>query len=407
MSIHVRLARWAEEHPHLSNAVLMGLATVLSLIIVPAGGTDNGITLWSTILVALPLPFRRAAPVATAFAVGALALTVLLVFNVATISLCMWAVPCLVYTVAVRSTRVQRRSVLAAALLGCVVLGLSSNRWFLVFLGDYAFVEYVVTIIIVTVLTALFVLVAFLAGDLARTRLRRRAQLEDRARRLEVEREQEVRIAAQDERTRIAREMHDVVAHSLSVVIAQADGGRYAAASNPAAAAEALETISETARDSLTEMRKLLGVLRTTGETETKPVPQLGDVPDLVRSVEAAGLPVQYTETGTASLNPGAQLSLYRTVQEGLTNVLKHAWQANTVRVNVEHHPGFSWVEIVNDGAGTRDGPRAPGGGHGLQGLRERVALYGGDLTAGPHPTRPDVFVVQATFPTDIPTEDA
>ena len=381
----------------------MSLGIALSALFVSGGSADTGLTLWSSLLVALPLYFRRAAPVATTLVLGALALGVLLVVNVAPIGVCMWAVPCLVYSVAVRSTKQKRRLVLAAALIGCVIFGATCDRWFLVFFDDFSFVQYALMAGMFTVVSALFVIVAFLAGDLARTRLRRREQLEDRARRLEVEHEQEVRIAAQDERTRIAREMHDVVAHSLSVVIAQADGARYAAASNPQVAAQTLETIAETARGSLTEMRKLLGVLRTNDQTETKPVPQLADIPELVRSVEAAGLPVQFNETGTPALSTGAQLSFYRVVQEGLTNVLKHAWQASSVRVTIEHRPGFSWVEIVNDGVGSSGASRAPGGGHGLQGLRERVALYGGEMTAGPHPTRSDVFVVQVT----IASEDA
>lgn len=407
MALHVRLARWAEEHPHLSNALLMGGGIIFSLLFMTAGALDAGKSFWCAAVVALPLFFRRAAPVATAFAVGVLALGVLVLFNVAAIGLCMWAVPCLMYTVAVRASKKKRRTVLIAALLGCLVFALMCRRWFFVFFEDGTVLEWVLASLMFFVVSALFVIVAFLAGDLARNRWRRREQLEDRARRLEVEREQEVRIAAQDERTRIAREMHDVVAHSLSVVIAQADGARYAAASNPDVAAQTLETIAETARGSLTEMRKLLGVLRTDDETETKPVPQLGDIPELVQSVKAAGLPVQFTEKGTPALSTGAQLSLYRVVQEGLTNVLKHAWQASSVRVSIEHRPDFSWVEIINDGAGGNDSPRAPGAGHGLQGLRERVALYGGEMTAGPHATRSDVFVVQATIPTDIPTEDA
>lgn len=401
MALHVRFARWAQEHPHLSNALMMSGGIFVSLSFLTAGALDGGRSLWCAAVVALPLLFRRAAPVATAFAVGGLALFVLVVFNVATIGLCMWAVPCLMYTVAVRASRKKRRAVLLTALLGCAIFGALCYRWFFAFYGPPTLLEWALAALMFTVVSALVVIVAFLAGDLARTRRLRREQLEDRARRLEVESEQEVRLAAQDERTRIAREMHDVVAHSLSVVIAQADGARYAAASNPEVAVQTLETISETARGSLTEMRKLLGVLRTGSETETKPVPQLGDIPELVRSVQAAGLPVQFQESGTPALSTGAQLSLYRVVQEGLTNVLKHAWQAGSVRVSIDHQRDFSWVEVVNDGAGASDPPRAPGAGHGLQGLRERVALYGGEMTAGPHVTRADVFVVQATIPSE------
>ncbi len=191
--------------------------------------------------------------------------------------------------------------------------------------------------------------------------------------------------------------MHDVVAHSLSVVIAQADGARYAASSTPEVAVETLGTIAETARGSLAEMRKLLGVLRTEDGTGTAPVPQLEQIEHLVASVRAAGLPVEYLVSGDAHLSPGAQLTLYRVVQEALTNALKHAWQATSVRIVLEHRDTGSAVEITNDGAGAVT--RAPGGGFGLQGLRERVGLYGGTLSAGPHPERADVFVVRATLP--------
>lgn len=391
----------------MSNALLMTLFIGLSVFLTTPTMIGGILNLWSALAVAAPMYLRRAAPVVTVALLGILSISILLIFNIATIGVCIWAVPCAVYTVAARAPKRQRRAVLIAALLGCLIFAATCHRWFFVFFDGHTLFQWVVVAIMFFVVSALFVVVAFLAGDLARNRWRRREQLEDRARRLEVEREQEVRIAAQDERTRIAREMHDVVAHSLSVVIAQADGARYAAASNPDVAAQTLETIAETARGSLTEMRKLLGVLRTDDETETKPVPQLGDIPELVNSVKAAGLPVQFTEKGAPALSTGAQLSLYRVVQEGLTNVLKHAWQASSVRVTIEHRPDFSWVEVINDGAGEGDSPRAPGGGHGLQGLRERVALYGGDMTAGPHATRSDVFVVQATIPTDIPTEDA
>ena len=285
----------------------------------------------------------------------------------------------------------------AAALLGSVVLGVRSNHWFLFMFDGYTTLEWVLAGTMFTVVTAAIVTVAFLAGDLARGRRRRREQLEDRARRLEVEREQEVRLAAQDERARIAREMHDVVAHSLSVVIAQADGARYAASSAPEVAVETLGTIAETARGSLAEMRKLLGVLRTEDGTGTAPVPQLDQIEHLVASVRAAGLPVEHVVSGEAHLSQGAQLTLYRVVQEALTNALKHAPAATSVRIAVEHGLGGSTVEISNDGAGGDS--RAPGGGYGLQGLRERVGLYGGSLSAGPHPDRADVFVVRATLP--------
>ena len=160
---------------------------------------------------------------------------------------------------------------------------------------------------------------------------------------------------------------------------------------------ETLGTIAETARGSLAEMRKLLGVLRTEEGASTAPVPQLAQIEDLVAAVRRAGLPVEYRVSGEPHLTQGAQLTLYRVVQEALTNVLKHAWQAQSVRVGLEHGTAASRVEVDNDGA--RAAARAPGGGYGLQGLRERVGLYGGTLTAGPDPEHPDEFRVHATLP--------
>ncbi|MFW7396891.1 histidine kinase, partial [Rothia mucilaginosa] len=182
-------------------------------------------------------------------------------------------------------------------------------------------------------------------GDSRRMRELRSEEFKERARRLEYEQEQERRLAAQDERTRIAREMHDIVAHSLSSIISQADGARYAAASartaraqqaqqteqtesTPDIAEQTLELIADTARDSLTQMRSLLGLLRTDEATAYAPVPTLSDVPALVEQSRRAGLPVTFTGiTGTMArtLPQGAELAAYRTVQEALTNALKHS----------------------------------------------------------------------------------
>lgn len=181
-------------------------------------------------------------------------------------------------------------------------------------------------------------------GDSRRMRELRSEEFKERARRLEYEQEQERRLAAQDERTRIAREMHDIVAHSLSSIISQADGARYAAASaraqqaeqsgqaqqqsEPDIAEQTLELIADTARDSLTQMRSLLGLLRMDEATTYAPVPTLSDIPALVEQSRRAGLPVTFTGitgTMTRTLPQGAELAAYRTVQEALTNALKHS----------------------------------------------------------------------------------
>ena len=279
-------------------------------------------------------------------------------------------------------------------------------------------------------------------GDSRRMRELRSEEFEERARRLEYEQEQERRLAAQDERTRIAREMHDIVAHSLSSIISQADGARYAAASarttraqqmqqaeqsgqaqssqaqqqsTPDIAEQTLELIADTARDSLTQMRSLLGLLRTDEATAYAPVPTLSDVPALVEQSRRAGLPVTFTGiTGTMArtLPQGAELAAYRTVQEALTNALKHSpgaattvtihWDEDGLHLRVLNGP----VSSVSPASPSAVNQRAsspvpsspvPGSGNGLRGMSERIALYHGTLTYGLQPD--GGWLVEATLP--------
>ena len=259
-------------------------------------------------------------------------------------------------------------------------------------------------------------------GDSRRMRELRSEEFKERARRLEYEQEQERRLAAQDERTRIAREMHDIVAHSLSSIISQADGARYAAASartaraqqaeqsgqaqqqsEPDIAEQTLELIADTARDSLTQMRSLLGLLRTDEATAYAPVPTLNDVPALVEQSRRAGLPVTFTGiTGTMArtLPQGAELAAYRTVQEALTNALKHSpgaattvtihWGDDGLQLRVQNEP----VSAVTAQHIARP---VPGSGNGLRGMSERIALYHGTLTYGLQPD--GGWLVEAALP--------
>lgn len=262
-------------------------------------------------------------------------------------------------------------------------------------------------------------------GDSRRMRELRSEEFEERARRLEYEQEQERRLAAQDERTRIAREMHDIVAHSLSSIISQADGARYAAASartaraqhmqqaeqsgqaeqqsTPDIAEQTLELIADTARDSLTQMRSLLGLLRTDEATAYAPVPTLSDVPALVEQSRRAGLPVTFTGiTGTMArtLPQGAELAAYRTVQEALTNALKHSPGAATT---VTIHWGDEGLELrvenepVSPASAQHTARPVPGSGNGLRGMSERIALYHGTLTYGLQPD--GSWLVEAALP--------
>jgi signal transduction histidine kinase len=212
------------------------------------------------------------------------------------------------------------------------------------------------------------------------------AALEDRAARLEAERDAQAEIAAAAERARIARELHDVIAHHVSVMVVQADGAGYALRSDLATAETALKAISCTGRQALTEMRRLLGVLRTTGDqAQLAPMPGLSELRELLDQARSAGLAVTYTLSGSPrELPEGAELAAYRVVQESLTNTRKHAGLAASAAVTLRYEPDGLTVEVTDDGmADPADGEPA---GHGLAGMRERIEMYGGTVLAGPLP---------------------
>jgi signal transduction histidine kinase len=218
----------------------------------------------------------------------------------------------------------------------------------------------------------------------------RTAELEQRTAELEQAREELARRAVAEERLRLARELHDVVAHSISVIAVQSGVGAHVANTQPEEAAKALAAIEATSRAALTELRRLLGVLRQEGEPQGSlaPVPGLADLDALLAEVAKAGLAVRLGVEGTPSPLPaGVDLSAYRIVQEALTNVVKHAGPARA-QVTIGYHDQDVTVEITDDGQGstapTSDGQARVG--HGLIGMRERVAAFGGDLEAGPRP---------------------
>jgi signal transduction histidine kinase len=209
----------------------------------------------------------------------------------------------------------------------------------------------------------------------------RRRRLSDRRAEQEKARAQ---AAILEERARIARELHDVVAHAISVIVLQARGGRRVLDAEPADARDAFATIERTGRQALEEMRRLLGMLRASDEElALAPQPTLKELDRLVEQVRAAGLPVEVAIEGEPrELPPGVDLSAYRIVQEALTNALKHAGPARA-RVLLRYQANDLEVEIADDGPGTGDGS---GSGHGLIGMRERVSVYGGELQAGRRP---------------------
>ncbi|MEV7926021.1 sensor histidine kinase [Kitasatospora sp. NPDC088779] len=244
-------------------------------------------------------------------------------------------------------------------------------------------------------------------GRLTRIRRAYLTELEDRAARLERERDAQAKVAVAAERARIAGELHDVVAHNVSAMIVQADGAAHVLDSSPQQAKEALGTIASTGRQALVEMRRVLGVLRTS-ETAKEYVPQPGveELSELLEQVRTAGLPVDYTTSGRPRTLPrGVELTVYRIVQEALTNVRKHGGPAARARVAVDFGERELIVLVEDDGRGSTDEHLTTGGadghGHGLVGMRERVAMVNGCLDASP---RPDGGVrVHAALPLKAP----
>ncbi|MGW0808818.1 sensor histidine kinase [Nonomuraea sp. NPDC002799] len=233
----------------------------------------------------------------------------------------------------------------------------------------------------------IFVVTVWLTGLYASTRRRYLEGLEERAERAERERDQQARMAAAAERARIARELHDVVAHNVSVMVVTADGARYAMDSDPEQARVAVGNISKTGRAALAEMRRLVGVLRDSeaAGTDYTPQPGLGQLEELVRG---SGVPARLRVSGGPAELPelpeGQQLAVYRIVQEALTNALKHGGPDTHAVVEIDFGGPELVVRVTDDGRGAA----APGssGGHGLIGMRERVGLYGGVVRAGPRP---------------------
>ncbi|MBY8883612.1 sensor histidine kinase [Streptomyces sp. PTM05] len=218
-----------------------------------------------------------------------------------------------------------------------------------------------------------------------RTRRAYLAALEDRAARLERERDQRAQLAVAGERARIAREMHDIVTHSLSVMVALADGAKFAVPRSPDKAVTAMDQVSDTGRQALTDMRRFLGKLRPDEPDAVRhPQPGIAQLDALAAQVRAAGLPVRLTvEGGTRNASAAAQLTVYRLVQEALTNTLKHASPGARATVRVSCRDDRIGIEVRDDGRPVTVGGE---GGHGIAGMRDRVAAYGAVVEAGPLP---------------------
>ncbi|MBG6181476.1 sensor histidine kinase [Arthrobacter sp. CAN_A1] len=380
MDLHHRAARLLRAHPGRVDLVIMGL--LLLVLVVPlflSSGLPAHV-LVSTALT-IPLTWRRSRPVFSGAIVAGISV-LQLVSGVPPLP-AQLAVLISLYALAAYAPR-------WASLGGLVVASVGCFAGLLRYGADYgispfeAGVGSLPLLALVVILVQAMVLLCWTFGDLARNRRLTLQALEDRAHRLEVERQQERELAAADERSHIAREMHDIVAHSLSVIITQADGARYASAQDPTVAPATLGTIADTGRASLREMRRLLGVLRGDEETSTRPLPTLADVPTLIETVQRAGLTTSYVVDGTSrrELPVGAELTAYRVVQESLTNVLKHAGPDARAAVALIWTPKGLNLRIDDDGRGAGADPASTGAEQGIKGMRERLRLYDGELTA-------------------------
>jgi signal transduction histidine kinase len=229
--------------------------------------------------------------------------------------------------------------------------------------------------------------VGWLVGYALKERTERTEAAEDRAARAERERESAARLAVAEERARIARELHDVVAHAVSVIVLQVGAVRHRLPASAVEDREALQNVEKAGRTALAEMRRLLTAMRESGEeAELAPNPGVDDLEHLVEEVRAAGLDVRYrTEGDPVPLPRGLELSAYRILQEGLTNALRHAG-TGTADVTVTYGPDELRLVVRNDGRRDPGAPVVDGQGHGLIGIRERVKLFGGTMEAGPAP---------------------
>ena len=386
-----RLVRWLREHAFLVDCAIAGGVMAISLVTHFLQDEIDGRTFrdpawWTVALVVLasvPLAWRRRNTIASAILTVGLQLTVdLLDIN----GPAWFGVALSLYALGSHSEGPARlRATIVITVVLTAVLGLS----LLVHVDGLSVGD--------VVGTAALMAVCFLVGELMRRRRREISELAARAERAEHERELVVGQRVAEERTRIARDLHDVVAHSVSVMVIQATAASRNLERNPAATAELLANIESTGRQTMGELRQILGVLRdpVTPETPIR-TPVLTDIDTLVQSVPE--LDVRITRSGSFDDVPtGVALSAFRVVQEALTNVTRHAGPNATVDVTVDCTPERVNVTVSDDGRGASAQPSADSSGYGLIGMSERVAAFGGQLRTGPR--RDGGWEVRAHFP--------
>ncbi|MEA2441388.1 MAG: hypothetical protein QOH76_2812 [Thermoleophilaceae bacterium] len=398
---------WIHSHPSAADAVLaailLGAALVSSHVEAdnlragdPTATQPSSIALVAgAALVVLPLVLRRRAPLAVLLACTAGFLFARIVLESSDSPITAIALSLAVYSAAVHGHARWRNWVCGAALVAVM-----AELWREVAGFDGTGVKHVLLVKILALLVnlALFSAMWALGGAVGSGR-RRAAELSKRNAELEHEREENARRAVFDERVRIARELHDVVAHHVSVMGVQAGAARMVMARDRAKATAALSSIEASSREAVVELHRLLGFLRQAGDPDDiTPRPGIGQVGGLASAMSDSRLAVEVGVEGEARpLPPTVDVSAYRIVQEALTNALKHSG-GTRADVRVRYRPSELEVEIVDNGRGGSRAAATRNGGLGLIGMRERAALHGGQLTAGPSPA--GGFAVRARLPT-------
>ncbi|MFD2028080.1 sensor histidine kinase [Promicromonospora aerolata] len=462
MGWYERWAQWSERYRFLVDllgTLLLGLFTVslAAEIYMPYSLSQVQLALASA-AVLLPLPWCRTRPVASCIAVFTACMLHITVLGVPVVLPTDLVVLASMYCVTVYGPRWSHLMAGGMAVVGSAAVAIS-----MLLKSDW---QTPLGVVPVGIMILVLLACSFAFGMVRRSRRAMLLAMRDRAVRLEIERDQQAQIATAAERSRIAREMHDIVAHSLSVVIAQADGGRYAAAADPAAAQRSLGTIAETGRAALADMRRLLGVLREDEPSTTTPLglvgpaqaparllrsspaasagpgpahaaagqwdpaqgagapptppaaaaplrpqPDAADIGGLVEQARDDGLQVSWARVGAERrLPPGVGLTLFRVCQESLTNVRKHAGPRPKVTVLLRWGEDEVELRVDDDGRGLAAAGTAgsdepvPAAGYGLLGMRERAEMFGGKLTAGPR--RGGGFSVRFVVPIPRAPED-
>jgi len=389
---------WASAHPLAADGLLSALLVVVSLIALVFQARNEHmprpgpLAVALVLLINLPLAWRRRHPLGANVTSG-----------LASVAYGIAPFPDLVTPVALGGVVAFYSAVAYCSRRTAVIAGVATG----VAVVIVALLPATNTDLLDFTFTALLLASAWALGYSARLRRAYTAELETRAAWLARERDYEAQRAVTAERARIARELHDVIAHHVSMMVVQAEAGPVVAERDLPGAARAFDAIAGTGRQALVEMRRLLGVLREeAGEplSSLAPQPGVAQLPSLVDQVRRAGMEVELVVEGEpASLPPGVDLSAYRIVQEALTNAIRHAGPGR-VRVLVRYGGQDLCLEVRDDGPGTgapagRDGSAGGNGetGHGLIGMRERVHLFGGELTAGPGPH--GGFTVAARLP--------